>query len=68
MIRNNIITFPNTTNPRWPPYYFVKRSLKKKKIGDNQLVVETKTYYSFEPMESRTYLDNQYFIILSLST
>ena len=32
------------------------------------LVVETKMYFSAEPMESRTYLDNQYFIILSLST
>ena len=25
-------------------------------------------YFSTEPMESKTYLDNQYFIILSLST
>ena len=25
MIRHNISTFLNTTNPRWPPYYFVKR-------------------------------------------
>ena len=28
MIRNNISTFLNTTNSRWPPKYFVKRSLK----------------------------------------
>ena len=68
MIRNNINTFLNTTNPRWPPYYFAKRSLKKTKICDNYHVVETKMYFSAEPMESRTYLDNQYFITLSLST
>ena len=62
MIRNNISTFFNITNARWPPYYFVKRSLKKTKICDNYRVVETKIYFSAEPMESRTYLDNQYFI------
>ena len=67
MIRNNISTFLNTTNLRWPPYYFVKRSLKKIKICDNNLFVKTKMYFSVEPMES-TYLDNQYFIILSSST
>ena len=67
MIRNNISTFPNTTNPRWPPY-FVKRSLKKTKICDNYLVVETKKYFSTEPMASRTYSDHQYFIILSSLT
>ena len=68
MFRNNISTFLNTTNPRCPQYYFVKGSLKKTKICDNYLVVETKMYFSTEPMESRTYLDNRYFIILSLST
>ena len=68
MIRNNTSTFLNTRNPRWPPYYFVKRSLKKTKICANYLVTETKMYFSAEPMESRTYLDNKYFIILSLST
>ena len=61
-------TFLNTTNPGWPPYYFVKQSLEKTKICVNYLVVETKMYFSAEPMESRTYLDNQYFITLSLST
>ena len=66
MTRNNISTFLITTNPRWPSYYFVKRSHKKTKICDNYLVVETKIYFSAEPMESRTYLDNLYFIILSL--
>ena len=55
MIRNFISTFLNATNPRWPPYYFVKRSLKKTKICDYYLVVETKMYFLAEPMESRTY-------------
>ena len=68
MIRNYISTFLNTTNPRWPPYYFAKRSPKKTKICDNYLIVETKIYFSVEPIESRTCLDNQYFIIWSLST
>ena len=63
MIRNNISTFFNTTNPRWPQYYFVKRSLKKYE-NNNNLVVETEMYFSVEPIIF-TYLDNQYFIILS---
>ena len=57
MIRNNVSTFLNTTNPRWPPDYFVKRSLKKTKICDNYLFVGTEMYFSAEPMEFRTYLD-----------
>ena len=32
--------------------------LKKPKICDNYLVVETKMYFLAEPMESGTYLDN----------
>ena len=68
MIRNNMSTFPNSTNPRWMTYYNVKRFLEKTKICDNYLVVGTKMYFSAEPMESITYLDNQYFIILSFST
>ena len=55
MIRNNISTFLNTPNSRWPPVYFVKRFLK---ICVNYLVVETKMYFFAEPMESRTYLDD----------
>ena len=37
-------------------------------LSDNYLVVETKMYFSAKPTEYRTYLDNQYFIIFSLST
>ena len=33
--------------------------LKHPKICDNYLVVETKMYFSVEPMESETYLDDQ---------
>ena len=65
MIRNYISTFLNTTNPRWPPYILLSDLLK---ICDNYLIVKTKIYFSVEPIESRTCLDNQYFIILSLST
>ena len=32
--------------------------LKKPKICDNYLVAETKMYFSAEPMESETYLDD----------
>ena len=63
MIRNNISTFLKTTNARWQQYYFVKRSLKKYENNKN-LVVETEMYFSVEPIIF-TYLDNQYFIILS---
>ena len=66
MIRKNISTFLNSSNLRWPPYYFVEQSLKKTKICDNYIVVKTKMYFSAKPMESRTHLDNQYCIMLSL--
>ena len=70
MIRNDISTFLNTKNPRWPPYCSdnVKRSLKNTKICDIYLVVEPKMYFLAKPMESNTYSDHHYFIILNLST
>ena len=42
--------------------------IKKTKIWGNYLVVETKIFFLTKPMESSTYLDHQYFIILNLST
>ena len=42
--------------------------LKKTKIWGNYLVVEPKMYFLSKHMESTTYLDHQYFIILNLST
>ena len=65
MIRNDISTFLNTNNLRWPPYCsdYVKQSLKK-----IYLVVEPKMYFLAKPTESSTYLDHHYFIILNLST
>ena len=41
--------------------------LKKTKIWGNYLVVEPNMYFLSKPMESSTYLDHQYFIILNLS-
>ena len=42
--------------------------LKNTKIWDIYLVVESKMYFLAKPMESNTYLDHHYFIILNLST
>ena len=42
--------------------------LKNTKIWDIYLVVEPKMYFLAKPMESNTYLDHHYFIILNLST
>ena len=42
--------------------------LKKTKIWGNNLVVEPKMCFLSKPMESSTYLDHQYFIIVNLST
>ena len=42
--------------------------IKKTKIWGNYLVVEPKMYFLSKPMESSTYLEHQYFIILNLST
>ena len=42
--------------------------LKNTNIWDIYLVVEPKMYFLTKPMESSTYLDHQYFIILNLST
>ena len=68
MIRNDISTFLNTKNPRWPLYCsdYVKRPLKKN-TKYIYLVVEPKMYFLAKPMESSTYLDHHYFIILNLS-
>ena len=70
MIRNDISTFLNTKNPRWPLYCsdYVKRSLKKHENIDIYLVVEPKMYFLAKRMESNTYLDHHYFIILNSST
>ena len=43
-------------------------NLLKNKICDNYIVVEHEMYFLAKPMDSRTYLDDQYFIILNLST
>ena len=61
MIRNNISTFLNTKNPRWPPYCsdYVKRSLKKtRKYEISISLLNLKCIFLAEPMESRTYLDD----------
>ena len=58
MIRNNISTFLNTTNSRWPHNILLSDLLKNPKICDNYLVVEIKMYFLAELMESRTYLDD----------
>ena len=42
--------------------------LKKTKIWGNYLVVEPKMHFLSKHMESSTYLDHQYFLILNLST
>ena len=69
VIRNDSSTFFITKNPRWPPYCskYNRRSFKKTKIlgTGNCLVVESKMYFLAKPMESSTYLDHQYFIILN---
>ena len=68
MIRNDIDQyFSHYQKPRWPPYCseYVKRSLEKtRKYEVTVLLLKLKC----KPIESITYLDHQYFIILNLST
>ena len=69
MIRNDISDFLNTKKPKWPPYCseYVKQSLKKRKYEVTILLLILECILA-KPMESSTYLDHQYFIILNLST
>ena len=70
MIRNDISTFLNTKNQDGRHIVLIMLSdlLKNTKIWDIYLVVEPKMYFLAKPMESNTYLDHHYFIILNLST
>ena len=71
MIRNDISTFLNIKNSRWPPYCsdYVERSLKKHEhMRYLSRCYKPKMYFLAKPMESSTYLDHHYFIILNLST
>ena len=70
MIRNDISTFLDTKNPRWYSHIvlIMLSDLLKKHENMRYLVVEPKMYFLAKLMESSTYLDHQYFIILNLST
>ena len=70
MIRNVISTLLNTKiqDGRLIVLIMLSDLLKKTKIWDIYLVVEPKMYFLAKPMESSTYLDYHFFIILNLST
>ena len=49
-------------------HHIILLNLKKRKLAITISLLKLKDIFPAEPMQSRTYLDNQYFIILSLST
>ena len=67
-MKSALFSIPKILNGRHIVLIMLSDLSKNTKIWDIYLVVEPKMYFSAKPMESSTYLDHHYFVILNLST